>query len=123
MFEKDIDIDSKLKELTQDFSIPITKLKEFKRIYKKDSITYTNKQHNSISPTNNNTNTHININNNTNKPNTKTNIQTSNQTPTPTHTRDNAEEYLLGEEIELYFKEEWQDKQIRFFAYMEGGGG
>lgn len=34
LFDKEINIDSKLKELTKDSTIPITELKEFQRIYK-----------------------------------------------------------------------------------------
>lgn len=82
LFDKEIDIDSKLKELTKDSTIPITELKEFHRIYKEDSITFYN-----------------------------------NQTNTPNNTE--SKDYLLGGEIELYFKEQWQDKQIRFFAFIE----
>ena len=81
LFDKEIDIDSKLKELTKDSTIPLTELKEFQRIYKEDSIAFY-----------------------------------TNQTNTPNATE--SKDYLLGEEIELYFKEQWQDKQVRFFAYL-----
>ncbi|EQM94586.1 hypothetical protein HRAG_02372, partial [Helicobacter bilis ATCC 43879] len=83
LFDKEIDIDSKLKEMTKDSTIPLTELKEFHRIYKEDSIAFY-----------------------------------TNQANTPNNTE--SKDYLLGGEIELYFKEQWQDKQIRFFAYMEG---
>ncbi|WP_260604747.1 hypothetical protein [Campylobacter sp. MIT 99-7217] len=96
LFDKEIDIDSKLKELTKDSTIPLTELKEFHRIYKEDSITFYNNQ--------------------ANTPNNTSNANTE------------SKSYLLGKEVELYFKEEWQNKQIRFFAYMNGaksdvGGG
>ncbi len=99
VFDKDEDIDFKLTELTQNSTIPITHLKEFKRVYKEDSITKSeniNKIDTKITQILNNANQDSNINN------------------------AQSQDYLLGEEIQIAFKEEWQDKQIRFFAYIEG---
>ena len=59
VFDKDKDIDTTLKELTKDSTIPIKELKEFQEITDK-----------------------------------------------------------TGEEIDIVFKEEWEDKQVRFFAYI-----
>ncbi|WP_233715271.1 ribonuclease domain-containing protein [Helicobacter trogontum] len=86
LFDKEINIDSKLKELTKDSTIPITELKEFQRIYKEDSIAFATNQANTLNATNN------------------ANIE--------------SKTYLLGEEIEIHFKEQWKDKQIRFFSYL-----
>ncbi|MGX2973221.1 ribonuclease domain-containing protein [Helicobacter sp. T3_23-1059] len=84
VFDKHIDIDSKLKELTKDSSIPIVNLTEFRRIYKSDDIE-------------------------SNKPN-----------PYSTNSYIKSSNYILGEEIHIRFKQEWRDKQVRFFAYIEG---
>lgn len=40
LFDKEVDIDSKLKELTKDSTIPITELKEFNRITKEDCLAF-----------------------------------------------------------------------------------
>ena len=78
LFDKEINIDSKLKELTKDSTIPTTELKEFQRICKEDSIAFSTNQ--------------------TDTPNSTNNANIESKT------------YLLGEEIEIYFKEQWQDK-------------
>ena len=98
LFDKDKDIDSTLKELTKDSTIPLTELKEFHRVTKEDSIA----------------SNAINNANNTNAE-SKTNITQTNKDSNTTESK----AYLLGEEIDIVFKEEWQDKQVRFFAYIE----
>ena len=116
LFDKEVDIDSKLKELTKDSTIPLTELKEFNRITKEDSIVFINQ----INEPSNINITHT---------ESKTNIAyaQNNQTSIDSKNKNNINKdfnntesnpYLLGEEIEIYFKEQWKDKQIRFFLSL-----
>lgn len=127
LFDKDKDIDSTLKELTKDSTIPITELKEFHRITKEDSMA--NK---AINNANRESYTPYIIQDNANRTNTESQTNTPhiqhNQTSIGSKSTNNTNKdsnaieskaYLLGEEIDIYYKEEWQDKQVRFFAYIE----
>ena len=115
LFDKDKDIDSTLKELTKDSTIPLTKLKEFIRITKEYCPT-----NNNIKNTHTESTTHTTQANTSHIHNNPTSIdsKSTNNTSKDSNITE-SKDYLLGEEIDIYYKEEWQDKQVRFFAYIE----
>lgn len=114
VFDKDKDIDSTLKELTKDSTIPLIKLKEFTRISKEDCIPHTlhQKQYDTQELRESK------IDNAESKTNTS-HIQNNQASRDSKSTNNTNKDYLLGEEINIVFKEEWEDKQVRFFAYIE----
>ncbi|WP_231996516.1 hypothetical protein [Helicobacter cinaedi] len=115
LFDKDKDIDSTLKELTKDSTIPLTKLKEFIRITKEYCPT-----NNNIKNTHTESTTHTTQANTSHIHNNPTSIESKSTNNTSKDSNiTESKDYLLGEEIDIYYKEEWQDKQVRFFAYIE----